>query len=196
MPVLLKIPTEAAESVCMLSVMPRPWSRPTFWIPCASVVPLTIPHSSTSAELRLLRRAPVLDEVQAPHCCAPPAEWPDPAKSVSTTTSKFASDCHRNSNARRGADSRYWDTWRSALMSAFVGADILRRKSLVANARSGRSSARSFVRAAVELQLCASASSSGVSSPSPSPFFLCCFFTPGVQSPRTSCSSSLIRISW
>ena len=66
-PALSQIPTAAAESACGVVLKPRSW--PTLWIPSASVVPLTIPHSSASAERHsLLRRAPVFDWTQAPHC--------------------------------------------------------------------------------------------------------------------------------
>ena len=41
-PALLQIPT-AAESVCTLRVVLKPKSRPTLWIPSASVVPLKVP---------------------------------------------------------------------------------------------------------------------------------------------------------
>ena len=60
MPALLQMPTAAAESGCMLSVMLRPRSRQTLWIASCG----------RAQRHRLLRRAPVLDEVQAPHCFA------------------------------------------------------------------------------------------------------------------------------
>ena len=102
-----------------------------------------------------MRRAPVRDEVRAPQCCTSQRGPPSGHSSKSESTT-------------RAADSGYRDTWLSALTSASLSLDILRHNSLVANASSGRSISRSHG-PTVGLKLYASASSSGVSSPSPKP---------------------------
>ena len=103
----LQIPTAAAESVRKLKVMLKPRSRPILWIPSASVVPLTIPHSSASAELSVTA---FCVELQCLIRCEPLIAAPPevlrrvakhPAKSVCTNTSRFASGCHGNSYTRR-----------------------------------------------------------------------------------------------
>ena len=64
-----------------------------------------------------------------PHIAAIPrcsTEWPGtPRNPCPQKTSRLPSDCHGNSHTKQGADSRYRDTRRSALLPAVVGADIL-----------------------------------------------------------------------
>ena len=74
-PALLQIPTAAAESVCKLSVMLRQRSGalddPTQF--CFGM----------AYRQSLLRRAPMVDEVQAAHCCAPRGAPPNASRRLS-----------------------------------------------------------------------------------------------------------------